>query len=405
MKKALFLLLAGAACAALAAEVDALAISANIVARHMPHGPVMDPVFTTPDSDEIRSYSRCGDAGVWTGHFLAAESFRYAVTKSPDALANIKSAMQGIRQLLDVTGNNLLARCAFPENSPYANDIIGEEGTNHPIYTGFVDGAKWYWAGDTSRDQITGAMFGLTAAWNLVNDPEVRAADAWLASRIINYLLGHGWVTFNPDGAPVTTFWGRADEQLMVLKLGTRQSSHYSTQYRILSLTTSPEAIVAVGVDATDPYGSYYKFNLDAVTMWSALTSGDNSFITSSFNTAYKIFRAVTVDHQNVFFDLVDRAVKGPDAERDQRIRDGLDQWLLRPRRNVWVDNTLSVPTCGDGTRACDPIPVPQRVTTDFIWQRNPFQLAGGGDGTIETAGIDYILPYWMARYYGVVSE
>jgi uncharacterized protein (TIGR03437 family) len=29
--------------------------------------------------------------------------------------------------------------------------------------------------------------------------------------------------------------------------------------------------------------------------------------------------------------------------------------------------------------------------------------LAGGGTGVIETAGIDYILPYWMARYYGVV--
>lgn len=28
-----------------------------------------------------------------------------------------------------------------------------------------------------------------------------------------------------------------------------------------------------------------------------------------------------------------------------------------------------------------------------------------GGSGLIETAGIDYILPYWMARYYNVVSN
>jgi hypothetical protein len=41
-------------------------------------------------------------------------------------------------------------------------------------------------------------------------------------------------------------------------------------------------------------------------------------------------------------------------------------------------------------------------VRTDFLWQRSPFQLVGGGIGNIETAGIDYILPYWMARYYGV---
>ena len=39
--------------------------------------------------------------------------------------------------------------------------------------------------------------------------------------------------------------------------------------------------------------------------------------------------------------------------------------------------------------------------TTDFLWQRSPFLLSGGGDGTVQGSGIDFILPYWMARYYG----
>jgi hypothetical protein len=29
--------------------------------------------------------------------------------------------------------------------------------------------------------------------------------------------------------------------------------------------------------------------------------------------------------------------------------------------------------------------------------------MVGKGDGTEESPGIDYILPYWMARYYNVV--
>jgi hypothetical protein len=40
--------------------------------------------------------------------------------------------------------------------------------------------------------------------------------------------------------------------------------------------------------------------------------------------------------------------------------------------------------------------------TTDFLRQRSPFLLTGGKDGTTASAGIDFILPYWMARYYGV---
>jgi len=44
-------------------------------------------------------------------------------------------------------------------------------------------------------------------------------------------------------------------------------------------------------------------------------------------------------------------------------------------------------------------------VNTDFLWQRSPFTVTGGRFGTQETAGIDFILPYWMARYYGVAAN
>ncbi len=398
-------LLVALAVVSLAAEPDANAITANLVARHTPYGPVMDPVFVSPYSDEIQTYSRCGDSALWTGHFLAAESFRYNVTRDPDALSNVKRALWAIRELLDVTGNDLLARCAFPENSPYASDIIAEEG-RHGVYSGFVDGVKWTWIGETSRDQIVGVMFGMTAAWDLVDDPEVKVAVPWLSSRVINYLLKHGWITFNPDGLPTTTFWGFAEEQLMILKLGRRSNpDHYTNAYRSLSLSLAPEAIIAIGIDAVDPYSSYYKFNLDYITMWAMQTAGDNSYVSSNIDSAYKILRKVTEDHQNPFFDMIDCALKGPNAKRDQRVRDLLAQWLERSRRNIYVDNTTLVPTCANGSRACDPIAVPQRITTDFLWQRSPFQLAGGGYNTIEGAGLDYTLPYWMARYYKVISE
>jgi len=83
-----------------------------------------------------------------------------------------------------------------------------------------------------------------------------------------------------------------------------------------------------------------------------------------------------------------------------------LQQWLQRPRRDLYRDwrGDPRYPACGDD-RACSPIAVVDRINTDFLWQRSPFLLFGGGGGTIETAGIDYILPYWMARYYGVILD
>ena len=88
-----------------ASEADALAISHNIQALHFPHSTILDPIFDSPTSTQIVTYTRCGDSAIWTGHYLAAEAFRYAVTHSPDALANARRAFTGIQYLLDVTGN------------------------------------------------------------------------------------------------------------------------------------------------------------------------------------------------------------------------------------------------------------------------------------------------------------
>jgi hypothetical protein len=106
--------------AAQAAETDALAISANVQARHLPFGTILDPIFSSPASDEIVGYTRCGDSAIWTGHYLAAEAFRYQVTRTPEALDSVRKALAGVKSLSDVTGTNLLARCLVPINSPFA---------------------------------------------------------------------------------------------------------------------------------------------------------------------------------------------------------------------------------------------------------------------------------------------
>ena len=48
--------------------------------------------------------------------------------------------------------------------------------------------------------------------------------------------------------------------------------------------------------------------------------------------------------------------------------------------------------SCGDD-RACDPIPVPERVRTDFLWQRSPFLLYGGGGSGLHRDTWDRLHP------------
>src|SRR5215467_6599265 len=85
---------------AAASENDALAISANIQARHMPFGTILDPIYASSTSTQINGYTRCGDSALWTGAYLAAEAFRFKITQSPDALNNVKKSVAALNGML-----------------------------------------------------------------------------------------------------------------------------------------------------------------------------------------------------------------------------------------------------------------------------------------------------------------
>jgi uncharacterized protein (TIGR03437 family) len=353
----------------------------------MPFGTLLDPIYASSTSTQITGYTRCGDSALWTGAYLAAEAFRYKVTQSPDALTNVKSALAGLKFLTDITGDNRLARCAALMSSPYAAGIASEEAHNT-----VHQAPPWIWIDNTSRDQVVGAFFGLGAAFDLVDDAGVKSGISDLTTRLIGFISRHQW---SPNDDVSNTFLLRAEELQMLLQV----ARHVNPSNTVSGPVFVPPVDSGVSVDVSGGVSSYFKFNLDYMTFYNFIRIQDNN----TNRNAYQIVRNFTAPHQNAFFNMVDRALRGADDARDAETRSLLDQWLQRPRRDFFVDDSTKVPVCG--AEACQPIPVAMRPPTDFLWQRDPFQLTGGDKGVIESAGIDYILPYWMARYYGVLSS
>ncbi len=351
----------------------------------MPYGTLLDPIYASPTSDQIVGYTRCGDSALWTGAYLAAESFRFKMTQAADALANVKGALAGLKGLVDVTGDNRLARCMVPADSPYAGGIANEEAANT-----IHQNPPWIWIDNTSRDQVVGVFFGLGVAFDLVDDAGVKATVSDIATRMIGFISRHQW---SPNDDISNTFELRPEELQMLLQV----ARHVNPSNTVSGPFLVPPVETGVLVDVQS-LGSYFKFNLDYMSFYQLVrlqTNDDNK-------SAYTTVRNFTATHQNAFFNMVDRALNGANATRDAETRSLLDQWLLRPRRDFTVDVSSKVAVCG--SEACQPVPVPLRPPATFLWEVDPFQLKGGGAGIIENAGVDYILPYWMARYYGVIA-
>jgi len=52
-----------------------------------------------------------------------------------------------------------------------------------------------------------------------------------------------------------------------------------------------------------------------------------------------------------------------------------------------------------------DPRPVRHRCPRSFMWQKSPYNITcPGGDGTEVYPGIDYMIAYWMGRYYNLID-
>ena len=302
----------------------------------------------------------------------------------------------GDRRLRD---RRILARCAAPDDAPYAQSVQSEEASN-----GIYHSAPGiFWVGNTSRDQYAGALFGMGVAYDLIDDPAMKSSIAAVVTRLVQFLKDHAWTIVLPDGTITTTFVNRPDQQLAFLQLARHVNpNQFSTAYDVERVLLSSAVIVPISFDILSD-DSYFKFNLDTINLYTLMHLESSSF-GDLYRKAYDVLRNHTDNQGNAFFNMIDRALNGSNPSRDAETRLLLNQWLQRTRRDVKVDNRGKYPACRNPDQACDPIPVPDRVTTDFIWQRSPYQLAGGDRGLIETAGIDYILPYWMGRFYGVIE-
>ena len=370
---------------------------------HRPHGGILDPIFQSPESEEIRTYSRAGDSAIWTGHYLAAEVYRFVATRAPDAYENVLNLIYHMGRLLHATGSHLVARAVLPADSPYRADIEQEEA-HHRIWESTLEGKPVIWIGNTSRDQYLGFFFGLSVAFEWIYDEAVRADIRDLVTRAIDFLRHHDWAVRMPDGETSTVFWHRVDQRLAILQVGRQvNDERFSGPYRRERLIGSSTIMAPIAAEVIDPHSSYFKFNLVAIAMFSLIRSELSDTHRGRYLDAYRLFRRTVDDHDNAHFDMIDRVLEGPNPLRDLRAALLLAEWTLRPRRDYSIDWRGQVAECGEN-RACQALPVIDRVRTDFVWQRSPFQMYGGGDGFIETAGIDYLLPYWMARAYGVIN-
>ncbi|MFC1521514.1 hypothetical protein ACFL6Y_03810 [Elusimicrobiota bacterium] len=127
------------------------------------------------DDGSLRVYSSLADSAIWTGNYIAAEAFRYAVTGEQDALRSMEESLWGFHALHQITGGQgLIARVIIP--AQYLEDHPKLKKERNPWVPGTGEFAGWIWQGNLSHDQYNGYLFGVSNAWPYIKDTALRDA-------------------------------------------------------------------------------------------------------------------------------------------------------------------------------------------------------------------------------------
>jgi hypothetical protein len=413
---------------------------------HLPHGTILHAIMDAPATDSWASayvnggtgnpgtataYMGMGDSAIFTGQYLATQAFRYATTRDPDVLGTIHTVLGGIGKLLDVNGGTgLLARCAAPDGSLVARDM----GT--PFGSAQIGGQTWVGyqgRNGISRDQYSGVFFGLSIAYDLVDDPGVKAECALRLRMMLDYLIRHDWIV-DEDRPPMglssgsrgPTFWaGGAYQKLAFLLMGYRvDPAAYGLELAQAGPLSEFQWINSwFGAMGND---HYYKFNLAHLGYYNYFRLETDPQRWQDLLRGYRITRRFVGHHRNPHFDLIHTSVDpSTRAVFFPQVREVMRQFLERSHRQVappvvdlsgvtYVPVTSTSYTNGQGgvptvqTQTVlmpdEPLHVPLRAMTGhFLWQRTPFSAArpGAGNPNKEKHGLDAVGPYWMGAHVG----
>jgi len=361
--------------------------------------------------------------GMHTGIYLAAMSYKYAVTGDETARAEAVNAFKAMRWLDVITPKDgFIARAIWSATGD--KDKRSKEGSGglpakwYPSKDG-----KWYWKGDTSSDEVISHFYAVSLFHDLVAQGKDKEMAARHLQNIASHIIDNGYVMRDMDDKP--TRWGRWDPDYLLKPYGSWDRGLNGLEAQTFMLT-------ALAMSGDNKYEDAY----DQLLAWgyqnyterqkrtfppSEIAPWDDNLAFLSYATIMRYckdahMRALylrslarswevkRMEH-TAWYNFTYGAASGNDCETEKAVQ-ALREWTLDCRQWNYRNSFRAdlkpapgdVPYEGGTTRALSP-----REMSVMKGSRNAYSYDGGAGGRVVTEPADFLRDYWMGRYYGFI--
>ena len=397
--------------------------------RHIRFGFNADYVDMQP-GDLSSGYMPTSDNdGLWTAMYLGGQAFRYAATKSEEALENCRESLDAMERLYTI--NKIKG---FPSRS---FDRRGYKYDNWPWRR--ADHPEWDWKSTTSSDEAIGHIFAFSVLAELVDDEDIRTRSVILIDSLMQHVIDNDFYLVDWNGEP--TKWGKwhpdyvnghpemvGDRKLNSSNIvGMLQTAYHFTQkeiykekaFELMQKYGYLENLIRPMSEIGKAPATASELSRDLSSAWNH--SDDEMYYMGywglyryAFNDTLKqMYKTAILDHWeaerpekeglwNIFTAIT--GVRVFDLEHAiwylQEYPMDLIGWSVKNshRKDIeFIEENFRGQTIKEV--------LPPDELRAVRHNSNLFVLDAGGGGRSEaSAGDIWLLPYWMGRYLGVIS-
>ena len=368
--------------------------------------------------------------GLWTSMYLAGEVFRFAVTHSEEALQNVRESLDAMERLYDINPVP-----GFPSRS---FERRGYKYHDKPWRR--AEDPEWDWKSTTSSDEAIGHIFAFGAIAELITVDELKTRAIVLIDTLMAHILKNNFYMIDWDGNP--TRWARWNPEYVNARpvmvgdrklnssniIGMLQTAYHFTKkekYKeaafylmnehgyfenlvrpMSSIGTAPQDADELSRDLSGNW-NHSDDEMYYCGYWGLYRYAFNDTLKAKYKEAiidhWKYERPEKEGLWNIMTALVGNADYDFDAAAWYLRQYPLDlvNWTMSNSHRKDID--FLEPNFRSQTITEVLPPDELRITRH---NSNRFSLDGGGNGTSEySAGDIWLLPYWMGRYLGVISD
>jgi len=381
--------------------------------RHNRHGYVADCDLLRPGDTSSYRMTPSDNDGLWTAIYVAAECFRYAVSHSPEALANARASLAALERLEAITGIPGYPARALIRRGDY-RDPGGEWH--------WTPDSEWEWKGDTSSDELVGHFFAYQVAYDLLPDERDRQSIRPVVERMASHLLDHHlqlvgyggrvttWGKYNPEY--FATPDGRADRSLNSLELLShlRVAYHVTGNRRFLTEYQRVgrelgyfDYVMRMGTEKRVEI-NYSDEELAYLAWYQLMQLEDDPELHRRYQAALEGFWERTRGERNPLWNFIYAASTGAKDYARAEAVDTLERipldtvsWTVKNSQRADFELASTGGRFGE-KQARRAIPLNEHCV--MKWNGNPFELDCGNDGRSEDDGAFFLLPYWLGRFH-----